>query len=197
MNPYMCTQSATITSLYLHTLVYIPYSYTNFHNFCCFFLQNTLQNQRCSVPQYFEGDCTTHICKTYAVVCCCCKIANPRLNITQRVVRVYFLRADTNLSLYNLTCWLILTQHTVLQTFRGRQKQDWLCLLQSKVSLPNRHTTPTRWNRKKEGRNNPRSQSVLLHPPRGVHVEWNWKVCPQPKLTFQTVIILTAGFKPQ
>jgi len=34
--------------------------------------------------------------------------------MTQRVVSVYFLRADAKLLIYNLTCWVIFTQHAVL-----------------------------------------------------------------------------------
>jgi hypothetical protein len=55
---------------------------------------DTLKNQSYKGPEYFEGYCITHSCKTYAVVCYCCERANPSHSMTQRMVDVHFLTAN-------------------------------------------------------------------------------------------------------
>jgi len=61
----MCIWSITVTSLYLHALVYIPLQLFSFAQFLFLFLLNTLQNQSCSVPEYFEDYCTMCSCNSY------------------------------------------------------------------------------------------------------------------------------------
>jgi len=43
-------------------------------------------------------------CKTYTAIYFYCKRANPSHSMAQRVGGVYFLRSDTKLPLYDLTC---------------------------------------------------------------------------------------------
>jgi len=107
-----------------------------------------------------------HSCKTYTIIYFCCERANPSHARTERLLSVYFLRADSKLSICNLTCWLI-SALAVLQAFIGSWKQDWLCCLQSKVILPHRHTTPTRQSRNEGWRNDPTNQDGPWSPPRG------------------------------
>jgi len=68
-------------------------------------------------------------------------------------------------------------------------KTRWAMVLavRSLSSPTQTHYTPTSQNRKEGGRNNPTNQDILSYPPSSVHVEWNWKECAWPPLTFQTV----------
>jgi len=67
--------------------------------------------------------------------------------------------------------------------------------LQFKIIPPHRHPTTTHQKRKEGWRNDPKNQDILPYPPRGAYGELKWKGCPLPPVTFQIVIILTAGFK--
>jgi len=59
-----------------------------------FFLQITLQNRSCGVPEYFMGYCTIQICNTDLAH------ANPTHGRTQRVGSVYFLSVDAKLAIF-------------------------------------------------------------------------------------------------
>jgi len=58
MNLLVRTQSVIVTSIYLHSLIYIPLKFSQLSQFLEVFLQKKkLQNQSHSMPDYFECDC--------------------------------------------------------------------------------------------------------------------------------------------
>jgi len=63
MSLFMCIQSITVTSLYLHSLVYILFELFWFLQYF-FFPWNTLQTWSCSVPEYFEDYGTMSSCNS-------------------------------------------------------------------------------------------------------------------------------------
>jgi len=52
------------------------------------------------VPEYFEGYCTTHRCKTYAVICC--GRDNPNYSTTQKTGQCLFSESWLR---YQFTTW--------------------------------------------------------------------------------------------
>jgi len=57
--------------------------------------------------------------------------------------------------------------------------------LKTRLALVIAVQAPTSRNRKEGRRNSPTNQNILPHL--SCHVEWKWKGCPWPPLTFQTV----------
>jgi hypothetical protein len=167
-----CSNQSLFTWLSLHSLTVI---------------QNTLQNQSRSVPEYFEDCCTFPRC-------------NSAVKELTQAIAWNKDWSDHLVSLWHQTvnlCLDLLTDFNTACSFVSLHRQ-WRTRLGLLLAFQGYSPTQTHYtNQMKQERRLekwPNKSGYSSIPPRGVHVEWKWKVMPVTTTRFSNSVN-TFGFK--